>query len=106
MRNLSPLDLKAYLDQTEPAPLLIDVREPWEFQIARIEGARLVPLNTVPRLLDELEPDQELVVICHHGVRSRHAAFFLEQNGFTRVINLAGGIDAWSRQVDPSIPVY
>lgn len=106
MRNLSPLELKAYLAQTQAPPLLIDVREPWEFQIARIEGARLVPLQTVPRLLDELDPEQEVVLICHHGVRSRHAASFLEQNGFKRVINLTGGIDAWSRQADPAVPLY
>lgn len=106
MRNLSAIELKRYLEEADPAPLLIDVREPWEFQIARMENARLVPLHTVPRLLDELEPETEMVMICHHGVRSRHAGAFLEQNGFSRVINLVGGIDAWSRTVDPDVPTY
>ena len=82
------------------------MREPWEYQLARIEGSRLVPLRQVPVLLEELDPEAEVVVICHHGIRSRHAGRFLEQHGFARVINLAGGIDAWSREVDPAIPLY
>lgn len=106
MQELGPTQLKAYLDRSTEAPLLIDVREPWEFGLARIEGSRLVPLREVPTLLSELDPEAELVMICHHGIRSRHAGRFLEQHGFERVINLAGGIDAWSREVDPSVPQY
>lgn len=106
MRELRPTQLKAYLEQCAEEPLLIDVREPWEYGLARIEGSRLVPLQQVPGLVGEIDPGAELVMICHHGIRSRHAGRFLEQHGFDRIINLAGGIDAWSREVDPSIPLY
>jgi rhodanese-related sulfurtransferase len=106
MRDLRPAELQAYLAETPEPPLLIDVREPWEYQIAHLQGSRLVPLRTVPGLVGELDPGQELVVICHHGVRSRQAAYFLERNGFERVINLAGGIDAWAREVDREMPLY
>ncbi|HDP88548.1 MAG TPA: sulfurtransferase, partial [Thioalkalivibrio sp.] len=84
----------------------LDVREPWEFELARIDGSELLPLGQLPARLDELDSSRETVVICHHGVRSMQAAFFLQARGFKTVINLAGGIDAWSREVDPTIPVY
>ncbi|SEQ27226.1 Rhodanese-related sulfurtransferase [Ectothiorhodospira magna] len=107
MQHLSPPQLKAYLDQTkDPAPLLIDVREPWEYEIARVPGSRLVPLGQLQSLVEDIPPDRELVMICHHGIRSRHAGMLLERQGFTRIINLTGGIDAWSRQVDPDLPCY
>jgi rhodanese-related sulfurtransferase len=106
MRDLRPAELRTYLLEAEPAPLLIDVREPWEYEVVRLPDTRLVPLRTVPGLVGELDPAQELVLLCHHGVRSRQAAWFLERNGFERVINLAGGIDAWARELDPTMPRY
>lgn len=106
MRHISPQHLQAYLQSTETAPLLLDVREPWEFERARIEGSELIPLMRLPQHAGQLDPAREIVVICHHGVRSQQAAHFLEQNGFNNVINLVGGINAWSREVDPQIPVY
>ena len=87
-------------------PLMVDVREPWEVDICRIEGALTLPMAAVPSRLQELDPDAETVVICHHGVRSFQVALFLERNGFSSVLNLTGGIDAWSREVDPSMPKY
>lgn len=107
MRQLRPAELKAWLD--DPArqkPVLIDVREAWEFGVCRIDGSQLVPLPTIPARLAELNPAQETVVICHHGVRSYHAARFLEHNGFTNVINLTGGVDAWAKEADPTMPTY
>lgn len=106
MRELGPAQLKTYLEGATESPLLIDVREPWEYGVARIDGSRLVPLRQVSALLQELDRDTEVVMICHHGIRSRLAGRFLEQHGFGRVINLAGGIDAWAREVDPTVPVY
>ncbi len=87
-------------------PLLLDVREPYEHAIARLPDARLVPLATLPQALDTLDRDEEIVVVCHHGVRSRAAADFLRREGFRRVRNLTGGIDRWSRDVDPGVPRY
>lgn len=106
MRQITASQLHDLLAGTDQPLLLLDVREPWEFELARIEGSQLLPLGQVPARLDELDPARETVVICHHGVRSMQAAFFLQSRGFKDVINLAGGIDAWSREVDPKVPVY
>jgi rhodanese-related sulfurtransferase len=99
-------ELRDYLAEVDTPPLLLDVREPWEFQHCHIDGSRLIPMRVIPSALDELETDRETVVICHHGVRSRSVAMFLEQAGFTNVINLTGGVDAWAKEVDPSMPKY
>jgi adenylyltransferase/sulfurtransferase len=98
-------ELRARLDGTAP-PLLVDVREPWEHQIAALPGARLVPLQSLPAAISAFDPAREYVVYCHHGVRSRMAAEFLRTHGVPRVANLGGGIDAWSGEVDPSVPRY
>jgi rhodanese-related sulfurtransferase len=106
MRQITAPQLHDLLAGAHQPPLLLDVREPWEFELARIEGSLLLPLGQVPAHLDELDPARETVVICHHGVRSMQAAFFLQSRGFRNIINLAGGIDAWSREVDPNVPAY
>jgi rhodanese-related sulfurtransferase len=93
-------------DPTRPAPVLLDVREPWEFQTCHIEGARLMPMNTVPAHQQELDPEQPVVCICHHGARSMQVAAFLERQGFGNVTNLTGGMHAWALQVDSSMPTY
>lgn len=87
------------------AHFLLDVRTPEEHATARIEGATLIPLNELPGRLDELPKDAPLVVMCHHGMRSAHAVRHLREAGFD-ALNLTGGIDAWSRQVDPKVPLY
>ena len=107
MRQLRPPELKAWLaDPQRGKPVLLDVREPWEFELCRIDGSRLMPMGSVLQRLVELQPDDEVVVICHHGVRSFHVARLLEQNGFTQVVNLSGGVDAWARQIDPAMATY
>jgi rhodanese-related sulfurtransferase len=103
--ELSPTEAAARLREPDP-PLLLDVREPWEHARAHVDGARLVPLNSLPAALSALDPAREYVVLCHHGVRSMMAARFLKQRGFERVSNLRGGIAAWSDEVDPSVPQY
>jgi len=86
---------------------LLDCREPWEHQTARIEGALLMPMNEIPaRAHQELDPDAHVVVYCHHGVRSLNVTNWLRQQGFERVQSMRGGIDAWSREVDSKVPVY
>ena len=107
MKQIAPAALAAWLaDGSRAKPLLLDVREPWEYQTARIEGSKLVPMGEVAARLDELDQDREVVAICHHGGRSMQVAMFLEKNGFSKVHNLAGGVDAWSRSVDPAVPLY
>jgi rhodanese-related sulfurtransferase len=103
--EISSQDLKARLDAGTP-PVLVDVRWPQEFSINKLPGAVLVPLDRVNDLLEEYEPDADLVVYCHHGIRSLNAVMFLRSNGFTRVKSLAGGIDHWSQVIDPSCPRY
>ena len=107
MEQITPLELKAWLDDTSRArPVLVDVREPWEQAICGLPGALQLPMNAVPARTAELDPAAETVVICHHGARSFQVGMFLERRGFARVYNLLGGIDAWAREVDPSMAVY
>jgi len=106
MRELTPQELKDYLDSAEPAPLLLDVREPSEFDICHIEGSRLMPMGEVAAMIDDLPRDQAIVVICHHGMRSYNIGMYLEQKGLKPVMNLIGGLDAWSRKVDLDMPIY
>ncbi|MEW6247974.1 MAG: rhodanese-like domain-containing protein [Nitrospirota bacterium] len=103
--TITPRDLKARLDKGDKL-VLLDVREPWEHSLAKIEGSILIPLGTLPQSLDKLDRHAEIIAYCHHGMRSADAAGFLLQQGFTNVKNLVGGIDAWSVQVDPSVPRY
>ena len=86
-------------------PLILDVREPWEIATASLDGTVNIPMGDIPSRLAELDPDRETIVMCHHGVRSAQVAMYLARNGFERVLNLAGGIDAWS-DVDSSVPRY
>ncbi len=107
MQQIRPRELRAWLDDAQRTkPLLLDVRETWEFERCRIDGAELIPMSMITTRFTQLDQARETVVICHHGVRSFHVARFLEQNGFSSVINLAGGMDAWAKEVDPAMPTY
>jgi len=106
MRRMTVGELKASLNGSEQRPFLLDVREPWEYGICRIDGAHLIPMRSIPDSLQELDPGRETVVICHHGIRSRQVALYLEHQGFSRVINMEGGVAAWAREVDPAMPTY
>ena len=105
LQQISPRDLKDRLDSPNP-PVVLDVREPAEIAIARMPGAIEIPMNEVPRRLEEIPSEREVVVVCHHGMRSAQVASFLVDRGRTGVLNLSGGIDAWSLQVDPSVRRY
>jgi adenylyltransferase/sulfurtransferase len=102
---LEPKELKALLDRGEKV-VLVDVREPQEWALVRLEGARHIPLREVPARLADLDRAALTVVYCHHGMRSASACGFLHQHGFTRVHNLEGGIDAWVREIEPDKPRY
>ena len=97
--------LRDMLDSAEP-PVVIDVREPWEHELCQIPGNKLIPLSTLPQRFDDLSKDQVVVVHCHHGGRSARAVGFLQQQGFTKVYNLTGGIHDWSLRIDPSVKTY
>ena len=107
MQTLTAPELAAWLaDSSRAKPVLLDVREPWEFATCHIEGAVPIPMNSIPERLQELNEEDPIVCICHHGARSMSVAAFLERNGFTQVINLTGGVHAWALQVDPAMPTY
>lgn len=84
----------------------LDCREPWEYQAAHIAGTTHIPMPDIPARIQELDPDEHIIVICHHGVRSMNVTAWLRQQGFEKAQSVAGGIDRWSRTVDPKIPIY
>ncbi|MBL7003954.1 MAG: sulfurtransferase [Gammaproteobacteria bacterium] len=104
MQHFSPLQLKEYLKISEP--LLLDVREAWEFDICALNKSMLIPMGSIPVRMNELGLSQEMVLICHHGIRSRHVGLYLESQGFNNIINLSGGVDAWARDVDLQMATY
>lgn len=106
MREFRPKQLAQYLSECAQAPLLLDVRETWEFDICKLPDSILVPMSQIPGYINELDPGQEVVIICHHGIRSRQVARFMEYQGFKNVINLNGGLDAWAFEVDHSMSTY
>jgi sulfur-carrier protein adenylyltransferase/sulfurtransferase len=103
--ELAPLQVKRRLDAGEPLRLL-DVREPWERAIAQLAGSINIPMGEIPTRWQELDADSDIVVVCKAGSRSRRVAQFLSAHGFGRVANLAGGIDAWTRDIDPGLASY
>jgi len=103
--EISATDAAALLKQK--GARLIDVREPWEFEAARVEGSLLIPMGDVPsRAHQELDPEERLVVVCHHGIRSMNVTVWLRNQGFEQAQSLRGGIDAWSAEVDPTVARY
>lgn len=105
--QISARDLHERIQKKDtPQVVLLDVREQWEYHRAHIDGSILIPLRDLPKQVDSIPRDAEIVVLCHHGVRSLHAIHFLSQQGFLKLRNLMGGIDAWSQSVDPTVPRY
>jgi len=104
--EITVTQLQSHLADPHP-PLLLDVREPWEYTTAHIEGSTLIPMNEIPgRAHQELDEDAPILVLCHHGARSLSVAAWLRQQGFDKAQSVSGGIDAWSRTIDPTIPRY
>lgn len=107
MHTITAVELAHWIgDAKRPAPVLLDVREPWEFATCRIDGSVSMPMNTVPLRHAELDRAATVVCICHHGARSAQVGHFLERSGFEQVMNLVGGVHAWAQDVDPSMPTY
>jgi rhodanese-related sulfurtransferase len=108
--QVRPADWNDWLQAQPARPLLLDVREPWEVQTAHVAPDAFdvvtIPMNEVPARLAELPQDRPIACLCHHGARSQRVAMFLAHQGYTDVANIAGGIDAWSQERDPSVPRY
>lgn len=116
MRHFTPAQLQAYLESLSESnleatresnsPLLLDVREPWEYEKCHLANSSLVPMRQIPEHAPQMQQDQEIVVICHHGIRSRQVAQYLESVGFTDLINLTGGVESWAIDIDPTMKRY
>lgn len=110
MRPVTDFDMEvdtlAALRASGSAPVVLDVREPWEVELCSIDGSLHIPMGELPERIAEIPTDQPVVLVCHHGLRSGHATAWLRARGFDKAINLAGGIDAWARRIDPTMKVY
>ncbi len=106
VQQISPIYLQHQLLETPDAFFLLDVREPFEYQIAALENSVLIPMNQMPERIHELNKNEPIVVICHHGMRSDSVAYFLDQQGFEQVFNLTGGIHAWANSCDAEMALY
>ena len=105
--HLGPAELYRWRgDASRPPPVLIDVREPWEFELCRIDGSLSIPLGQLAARIDEVPAGRPLVMVCHHGHRSFHAAAMLRHAGFTQVHNLRGGVEEWAAEVEPGMKRY
>lgn len=103
--EIAPAQVKQRLDRGETV-LLVDVREPWEYELCRIEGAKLIPMGTIPANLQSLDVDEDVICYCHRGMRSLDVAVWLRGQGVKSAKSLAGGIDRWSAEIDPQVPRY
>ena len=106
MRHFSPKELQERLTQPDSPPLLLDVREPWEFEYCSIEGSILIPMGELASQIDTLDPLKETIMICHHGIRSRQMGYYMEQAGFTNITNLDGGVERWADDVETDMKRY
>ena len=109
MRHFTAKQLQEHL-ASKAAPFLLDVREPWEFEYCNIEGSILIPMGQLPAQLDKLESEigyeREIIMICHHGIRSRQMGYYMEQAGFRNITNLDGGVEQWAQDVDMTMKRY
>ena len=105
MEQITPPELKARLDRKDPL-VLLDVRESWELQLCRLPGATHIPIEEIEFRTEELNPEDEIVVFCHQGIRSAAVADYLRRLGFKNAVNLAGGLDFWAQTVDPTMRRY
>jgi rhodanese-related sulfurtransferase len=104
MCRINATQLAAQLEHENP--MLLDVREPWEFETCHIDGSVNIPMGQIPQQLEQLQMANEIVVICHHGIRSQQVIRFLRPQSVATLVNLDGGVDAWAREIDPDMAVY
>ena len=103
--EITPAEAREHLQRGQGV-ILVDVREPWEYELCRIPGAKLIPMGSIPANLQALDTDDEVICYCHHGMRSMDVAVWLRGQGVERARSLVGGIDRWSAEIDPSVPRY
>ena len=106
MQRLSPAILKDYLQGCEIPPLLVDVRESWEYEICQLENSILIPMAQLISRPEQLDPAEEIVLICHHGIRSYKTGLYLKSRNFNRIINLEGGVERWAQEIDLNMARY
>ena len=106
MIEKTPTEIKSLLENSNNKAIILDVREEWEYDICHIENSTHIPMGKIVSVEGELSINMKIIVVCHHGIRSRMVAKYLTSKGFSDVINLTGGIDAWSMNIDPSMPKY
>ena len=106
MLELNAQELKAHLENCNEQPLLLDVRQPWEYEVCKIENSVLLPMSQITAKYNSLDFERETVVICHHGIRSRRVGRYLEEAGFSNIINLSCGVAQWAQTVDKDMPTY
>ncbi len=104
--EITVAEAKQLMDNSSAKAQLVDVREPWEYATAKIDGSLFIPMGDIPARVQELDPDDRVIVVCHHGVRSLNVAAWLRQQGYEKAQSMAGGIDRWSRYVDSKVPLY
>lgn len=104
--QLTVNELDDWLKSDKPSPLVLDVREGWEIETCALSEFKHIPMGLVPTQLDELDPKQEIVVMCHHGIRSYRICMVLEENGYEKIYNLQNGINAWADLIDPEMATY
>jgi rhodanese-related sulfurtransferase len=105
--EIAPRAVADGLKSGEPGLILLDVREPWEVATAQIAGSKLLPMGEIPsRVFQELDPEAHIITVCHSGVRSLNVAAWMRNQGFEKVQSMSGGIDSWSREIDPAVPRY
>ncbi len=105
-KSISAMELHTLLTKNETKPILLDVREQWEYNTCHLPNSKLISMKIIPARYLEFDKSKDIVVYCHHGIRSRMVAQFLTNQGFTSIINLTGGISAWAKEIDPSMPTY
>ena len=106
MQHFTPKQLQDYLAQADTQPLLLDVRERWEFEYCSIKDSILIPMGQLPSKIDTLDPLRDTIMICHHGIRSRQMGYYMEQAGFKSIINLEGGVERWAEDVETDMKRY
>lgn len=106
VQQLTVKQLHDWLNRAGTQPVVLDVREPWELQVCALPNCTHLPMGQIPARLADLDREAELVVVCHHGIRSQQLANYLDRHGFSRIYNLRGGVDAWAREIDPGMATY
>ena len=105
IKHLTPEQLKASLDENN-SMLLLDVREPWEYALCHIDKSVNISMSNISSTVEKFDPESEIVVICHHGIRSLQVANYLAERGFNKLTSLEGGVDAWAKSIDQTMPQY